>query len=87
MCDWENITNSEIKAVINEYIHSERDRIILTKSLADNWTYQQISDYLYALDMENRTKGLFTNYCLSKRQVGRVIIKKEQIVFKHLKHT
>lgn len=87
MCDWENITNSEIKAVIDEYIHSERDRIILTKNLVDNWTYQQISDYLYALDMENRTKGLFTDYSLSARQVGRIIIKRERIVFEHLKHT
>lgn len=87
MCDWENITNSEIKAVIDEYIHSERDRIILTKNLVDNWTYQQISDYLYALDMENRSKGLFTNYSLTARQIGRIIIKKEHIIFEHLKHT
>lgn len=85
MCDWENITNSEIKAVIDEYIHSERDRIILTKNLVDNWTYQQISDYLYALDMENRSKGLFSDYYLSARQIGRIIIKKEHIVFNHLR--
>lgn len=83
--DYDNISNTEIKNVINEYIHSERDRIILTLNLIDNYTYQQISDYLYSLDMENRTKGMFTNYSLSAKQIGRVIAKKEQIIFKHLK--
>ena len=83
--DYDNISNTEIINVINEYIHSERDRIILTLNFVNNYTYQQISDYLYSLDMENRTKGLFTNYYLSAKQIGRIIAKREHIVFKHLK--
>ena len=80
----DNITNTEINNVINEYIHSERDRMILKLNLIDNYTYQQISDYLYHLDMTNRSKGLFTNFYLSDRQISRVVLKKEKIVFKHL---
>ena len=82
--DFDNITNTEIINVINEYIHSERDRIILKLNLVDNYTYQQISDYLYHLDMENRSKGLFSNFSLSERQVSRVVLKKEKVVFRHL---
>ena len=83
--DYEDITNSRINEVIDEYIHSEQDRIILKRNLIDNWTYQQISDYLINLDMQNRTKGLFTNYGLSAKQVGRRILKKEKIVFSKIK--
>ena len=81
---YENITNTQIKAVIDEYIHSERDRIILTLNLVDGWTYQQISDYLYKLDMDNRAKGLFTHYELSPKVIGRRITKLEKTVFHNL---
>lgn len=84
MFDYTDITNTQIKAVINEYIHSDRDRIILTLNLVDHWTYQQISDYLYSLDVENRKKGIITNYEVSAKQIGRIILKQEKIVFKHL---
>lgn len=84
MFDYSDITNTQIKAVINEYIHSDRDRIILTLNLVDGYTYQQISDYLYALDIENRKKGIITHYDLTPRQVGNIILKQEKIVFKHL---
>ena len=84
MDDFEAYSNSDIAKVIDEYIHSERDRMILKMNLIDGKTYQEISDYLYYLDMENRTKGLFTKYSLSEKQIGRVILKKEKIVFKKL---
>ena len=82
--DYENITNEQIEAVINSYIHSERDRIILKLNLVDNWTYQQIADYLYKLDCDNREKGIITHYGISAKHIGRVILKKEKIVFNHL---
>ena len=84
MDDFEVYSNSDIAKVIDEYIHSERDRMILKMNLIDGRTYQEISDHLISLDMDNRTKGLFTKYGLSPKQVGRVIIKQEKIVFKRL---
>ena len=37
-------TNSEIQAVINEYIHSERDRDILKRRLIDGIRYEQLAE-------------------------------------------
>ena len=84
MCDFTDISNSDIKHTIDEYIHSDRDRIILVKNLIDNWTYQQISDYLYKLDEDNLKQGIRSKYFLSPKQIGRLILKQEKIVFKHL---
>ena len=81
--DYENITNEQIEAVIKSYIHSDRDRIILKLNLVDNWTYQQIADYLYKLDCDNREKGIITHYELSVKHIGRVILKKEKIDIHH----
>lgn len=82
--DYEDIPNSRIKEVIEEYIHSDRDRIILNLNLIDNWTYQQISDYLYKLDEDNRKQGINSRYYLTYKQVGRVVLRLEKIVFKHI---
>jgi uncharacterized protein (DUF433 family) len=84
MFDYSDITNAQIKEAIDSYIHSERDRIILTMNLVDGYTYQQISDCLYALDQENKAKGIYTKYELTPRQVSNIILKQEKIVFKHL---
>jgi len=82
--DYEDITNSRIKEVIEEYIHSDRDRIILSLNLIDNWTYQQISDYLYKLDTDNRKQGIISKYYLSPKQIGRIILKLEKTIFRHI---
>lgn len=37
-------TNSQIIAVIDEYIHSERDRRMLKRRLIDGLTYGQIAE-------------------------------------------
>ena len=37
-------TNSEIGKLIDEYIHSERDRRILRLRLIDGFTYEQIAE-------------------------------------------
>ena len=35
--------NSELERYIDEYVHSEVDRIILKRKLIDGWTYSEIS--------------------------------------------
>lgn len=85
MHDYEGIPNSVIEHTINEYIHSERDRIILKDNLIDGLTYQQISDHLFAIDKNNRdNRGIITNYSLCPKQIGRRILKLEKELFKHL---
>lgn len=85
MCEYKDIPNSVIEHTIDEYIHSERDRIILKDNLIDGLTYQQISDHLFAIDKKNREeRGIITNYSLSYKQIGRRILKLEKELFKHL---
>lgn len=36
-------SNSKISRYINEYVHSERDRIILQRRLIDGWSYTEIA--------------------------------------------
>lgn len=64
-----NYTNSEIKALIEEHIHSERDRKILTKRLIDGLTYQELAEEF--------------NY--SVRQMQRIVYKGQDKIFKYLK--
>lgn len=45
-------TNSQMEALIDEWIHSDKDRLILKRRLIDGWTYRQIAD---AVDMEEST--------------------------------
>ena len=72
--DYENISCSQINNAIDEWIHSERDRIILKKRLIDGYTFQQICDYLYA---EHKIQ-------LSVRQMSNIIPKLENKLFKHI---
>ena len=62
-------TNSEIALIIDEHIHSDRDRQILKLRLIDGMTYEKIAE----------------KYDLSDRQVKRIIYKRQSIVFKNLK--
>lgn len=68
MHDLDNITNSEIEHVIDEYIHSERDRKILKRRLIDGICYEPLA---YEFDM-------------SVRQIKNIVYKSEQRIFKHL---
>ena len=61
-------TNSQIKALIDEHIHSDRDRQILKSRLVDGLTFEQLAE----------------KYDLSVRQVKRIVYRKQDIVFKHL---
>lgn len=61
-------TNSQIISLINEHIHSERDRAILKRRLVDGVCYEPLAD----------------QFQLSVRQVKNIIYKCERILFKHL---
>lgn len=62
-------TNSDIEKVIDEHIHSERDRYILKSRFIDGLTYEKLAE----------------KYDLSVRQVKRLIYKGQDIVFRYIK--
>lgn len=61
-------SNSQIEAIIDDYIHSDRDRSLLKSRLIDGLTHEKLAE----------------KYDLSVRQVKRLIYKKQEVVFKHL---
>lgn len=66
--DLDNITNSQIEAVINEYIHSERDRAIMKRRLIDGICYEPLA----------------FEFNLSVVGIRKIVYKCEKIIFKHL---
>ena len=50
-------TNSQIRALIDEHIHSERDRGILKRSLCDDIGYERIAE----------------EYGMSRSQIARIV--------------
>jgi len=68
MKDLEDITNSEIERVINEYIHSERDRKIMKRRLIDGICYEPLAD----------------EFDLSTVAVKKIVYKSERVIFRHL---
>ena len=44
MIPLENITNSQIRNVIDEYIHSERDRALLKRRFIDGICYEPLAE-------------------------------------------
>ena len=61
-------SNSEISEIIDEYIHSERDRALLKRRLIDGITQERLAE----------------EFDLSVRQVQRLIYKLQDIVLRHL---
>lgn len=59
-------TNSGVSSLIDEYIHSERDRAILKRRLIDGITYEALAE----------------EFDLSVTQVKRIVYKCEDIIFK-----
>lgn len=59
-------TNSGVSSLIDEYIHSERDRKILKRRLIDGITYEALAE----------------EFDLSVTQVKRIVYKCEDIIFK-----
>lgn len=59
-----NYTNSQMASLIDEYIHSARDREILKDRFIDGLTYSQLED----------------KHGLSERQIKRIIKKADQLL-------
>lgn len=62
-------TNSEIRALIDEYIHSERDRAILKRRLIDGIVYEKLAE----------------EFDLSVRQTKKIIYREQDKLFRRLK--
>lgn len=63
-----NYTNTEIKHLIDEYLHSERHREIMKRRLIDGLTYAELAEEF--------------NY--STRQMQRIVYKLQNELFKRL---
>lgn len=61
-------SNSRIREIIAEYIHSERDRAILCRRLIDGITFEALAE----------------EFGLSPRQTRAIVHKCEEKIFKHL---
>lgn len=61
-------TNSQIKALIDDWVHSERDRAILYRRLVDGIPFEPLAE----------------EFGLSVRHVKTIVYKNEQILFSHL---
>ena len=61
-------TNSQIAALIDEYIHSERDRAILKRRLIDGILFEPLAE----------------EFGLSVRHTKAIVYKGQERIFKHL---
>jgi AraC-like DNA-binding protein len=62
-------TNSQIRDLIREHIHSERDRKILFRRLVDGITFERLAE----------------EFQMSTRQMKSIVQKNEGMLFRHLK--
>ena len=61
-------TNSQIRDLIAEHIHSERDRAILARRLVDGITFERLAE----------------EFDMSDKQIKRIVYKLQAVLFKHL---
>jgi DNA-directed RNA polymerase sigma subunit (sigma70/sigma32) len=61
-------TNSQIETLIDEHIHSERDRAILKRRLIDGITFDSLSE----------------EFCLSVQRTKTIVYKAQEKLFRHL---
>ena len=61
-------SNSQIREIIGEFVHSERDRKILERRLIDGITYERLAE----------------EFDLSVRQTKKIIYKGQEKVFQHI---
>ena len=61
-------TNSQIQALIEEHIHSERDRRILKRRLVDGIVFEALGE----------------EFGMSDRQIKTIVYKAQERLFKHL---
>lgn len=65
----ESVSNFEISSLIDEWIHSERDRKILKRRLLDGVIYDKLAE----------------EFDLSVRHIKKIVYKGEDRIFKHIK--
>ncbi len=61
-------TNSQIRELISEYIHSERDRAVLNRRLVDGLTFERLAE----------------EFDMSVRQVKNIVYRLQDELFKHI---
>lgn len=61
-------TNSQIREIISEWIHRQRDRELLYDRLIDGLTFEQLAE----------------KHDMSDRQVRRIVYKLQEELFSHL---
>lgn len=61
-------SNSQIREVIAEWIHSERDRRILERRLIDGITFERLAE----------------EFDMSERQMKNIVYKAQKQLFKHI---
>lgn len=61
-------SNSQIREVIEEWIHCERDRRILERRLIDGITFERLAE----------------EFDMSDKQIRRIVYKLQEQLFKHL---
>jgi len=61
-------TNSRMAELINEHIHSERDRAILTRRLIDGLTFERLAE----------------EFALSVRQTKNIVYREEEMLFQYI---
>lgn len=61
-------TNSEIAEIIEEYVHSERDRAILKRRYIDGICFEPLAE----------------EFDLSVRQIKNIVYKNEKVVFRKM---
>ena len=66
--DETGLSRSELSAVIDEWIFSERDRAIIKRRLLDGITFESLCD----------------EFDLSVRQIKRIVYKAEDRLFRHI---
>lgn len=64
----EDITNTEREWLIDEYIHSERDRRLMKRRLIDGICFEPLAE----------------EFDLSVRQVKNIVYRCEEVIFRHL---
>jgi hypothetical protein len=61
-------SNSQIAVIIDEWIHSERDRTIMKRRLIDGVTFERLAE----------------EFDMSVRQMKRIVYKSMDIISKHI---
>ena len=67
MINLDNVSNSQIRTIIDEYIHSERDRALLKRRFIDGICYEPLAE----------------EFDLSVIQVQRIVYRLTSILYKH----